>query len=159
MFGKRRDAITTRLAHIDALVDRMDRRMERIETVTLVREPAAAVAADAYEGLRKQIVTAVSARTSHLSQLAQWDVALRRGAGPDDLADLLDRWFEQAGLEKVTDPHHPDFARCFEFVDDADSGPVEVLEAAYVDQFTGRAVRLGRARHVARRPQHEGGKR
>ena len=143
VFGKRR----AELQQLSSLLDRIDRRTERIETVTLVREPSTAAAADAYEGLRKQVVAAVSARTAHLSQLAQCDVALRRGATQADLAEMLDRWCEQAGLEKLTDPAHPEFARCFEFVDDRSGGPVEVLEPAYVDRFTGRPVRLGRAQH------------
>jgi hypothetical protein len=157
VFGKRREELAA-LELMSRLIDQIDRRTERIETVTMVREPGTAAAADAYEGLRKQVIAAVSARTTHLSQLAQWDVALRHGASPADLAEMLDRWFEQAGLVKLADPADPEFARCFEFVDDRPGGPVEVLEAAYVDRTTGRLVRPGRARHAVHRPlQREGG--
>jgi hypothetical protein len=149
LFGRRqqRDA----LREIAELVDRIDRRVERIETVTLVREPGTAAAADAYEGLRKQVVAAVQARTSHLSQLAQIDAALAHGAGPDDLRDMVDRWFEQAGLERVTDPGDPELSRYFKFVGERDDGRAEVIEAAYVERATGRPVRMGVAQYAGHR--------
>ncbi|MBW6436449.1 hypothetical protein KZ829_22160 [Actinoplanes hulinensis] len=142
---------------IAKLIDQIDRRVERIETVTLVREPGTAAAAEAYEGLRKQVVAAVQNRTSHLAQLAQIDAAVAHGAAAEDLAELLGRCFEQAGLEKVDDADDPEHTRYFKFVGDRDSGRPEVIEAAYVDRATGRAVRLGVAKYVGHRsPQDEG---
>ena len=72
---------------------------------------------------------------------------------------MLAAWFEQSGLQLVTEVGHPELERYFEFIDDRTSGPIEVMEPAYVDGVTGRVVRLGRARHKSRSQlQTDGGK-
>ncbi|GAA1740301.1 hypothetical protein [Luedemannella helvata] len=144
MFSRRKEIIE-QLAAISKALDLLDRRVEKMETVIIVREPSSAAAAEAYDGLRKQVVNAVSDRLNHLSQLVQLDVALNAGAGADQLAKLVDAWFEQAALLRVDDPRHPRRDTLFELVADH-GGAYEVLEPAYVDIMTGRVIRLGRAR-------------
>src|SRR5690348_8145713 len=118
-----------------------------MDTVIMVREPSSSAAAEAYDGLRKQVVNAVSDRLNHLSQLVQLDVALTHAADGDQLAKLVDSWFEQAALLRIEDPTHPRRDAIFELVADQ-GGAYEVLEPAYVDALTSRVIRLGRARRA-----------
>lgn len=111
----------------------------------MVREPSSQVAADAYDGLRKQVVSAVSARQSHLAQLVQLDAALSGNADRETLVTFAAAWFEQASLLRVLDADHPDLDVLFETVEDL-GGPVQILAPAYVDAVTGRLIRTGRLR-------------
>jgi hypothetical protein len=135
-------------------LDQLERRAQTMETILMVREPASVASGEAYEGLRKQVVNAVSERLGHLSQLAQFDHALRHGADPATLAALVDGWFQQAGLVRVDDPADPRADLLFEPVDGG-TGPLQVIEPAYVDGVTGRLIRAGKARRAIRpAPRH-----
>lgn len=140
-----RSKVIEQLAGIIRALDLLDRRVEKMETVIMVREPSSAAAAEAYDGLRKQVVNAVSERLNHLAQLVQLDVALTHAADADQLTKLVDSWFEQAALLRIDDPEHPRRDVLFELVADQ-GGAYEVLEPAYVDTLTGRVIRLGQAR-------------
>jgi len=133
---------------ISRQLDQLDRRTEKMETILMVREPASGAAAEAYDGLRKQIVAAVGERTAHLKQLAQLDAALTAGASADVVAKLVRDFAEQAALERVKDAEHPERDLLFETVEDL-GGRYEVLEAAYVDAKTGRVIRRGSVRAAA----------
>lgn len=128
-------------------LDQLDRRTEKMETIIMVREPSSGAAAEAYEGLRKQVVTAVSERMTHLAQLAQLDAALAAGAGPDSVGKLVRGWMEQASVVRVSDPDDSDRDLLFELVEDL-GGPFEVLEPAYADAVSGRVIRRGTARRA-----------
>lgn len=130
-----------------ALLDQLERRTEKMETILMVREPSSSAAAEAYEGLRKQIVTAVTERLAHLSQLVQLDAALAAGADVEYLARLVNGWVEQTTLAKIADPDHPSQGMLFEMVEDR-GGAMEILEPAYVDTSSGRVMRQGRARRA-----------
>lgn len=103
------------------------------------------MAADAYTGLRKQIIAAVSERTAHLHQLAQFDSTLRAGATPDELSILVREWLGQASLEVVEDTS---LDGAFEFVGPKDAPGVRVVRPAYVDGVTGRVIRSGVAERL-----------
>jgi hypothetical protein len=148
VFAKRWNDLTTLVGELRHSVDLLDRRAEKMETILMVREPASVTSAEAYEGLRKQVVNAVSERLAHLSQLVQLDAALRNGADGDVLAKLADGWFEQASITRVVDPDHLQFDMLFDLISDG-GGAVEVIEPAYVDIVTGRVIRLGRAQRLA----------
>ena len=138
--------MTKRREH-EVLLERLnaiDRKVDRIEVATLVRDPGNAISADAYNGLRKQLVAAVTARTTHLAQLSQLDLAVRDGASSAELGRLVDEWLRQADLERSVDTHHAEF---FSVV--AGEGPdLVVITPAYVDRTTGRIVRQGTARRT-----------
>ena len=135
MFGKRaREA--------EQMLTTIERQVDRIHTALIVRDPGSTLSVDAYEGLRKQVIAAASARLQYVAQLAEFDVALRRGANVEDLATLVEGWLVQAGIETVVDPS---VAGAWE-VDVADNGTAEVALPAYVDTVTGRLVRQGRLR-------------
>jgi hypothetical protein len=128
-------------------LDQLDRRAEKMEVILMVREPAAGAAAEAYDGLRRQVVSAVSERMAHLAQLVQLDAALTGGADAGAVARLVRGFAEQASLERVTDAGHRDRDLLFELVEDL-GGRYEVLEPAYVDAITGRLIRRGSMRRA-----------
>ena len=93
----------------------MERRLEslevslaRIETALVVREPQIPLAAEAFEGLRRQVIATARTDSAHLAQLVQFDTALRRGASTDDLQLLVDSWLTQAGIERCFEPLTPE---------------------------------------------------
>ena len=120
----------------------LDERLAGIEGMLLLKDPGAARAADAYEGLRRQIVGSSAERTAHLVHLAQFDAALRAGEPPGALALLATDLLAQAGLERCDDPARPG---AFDISPGAEGEDLRVVEPAYVETHTGRVVRRGRA--------------
>jgi hypothetical protein len=134
MFGRRREN--------DQLIAKMERQLDLIHTALVVRDPGTSVSADAYEGLRKQIIAAATARQAHVAQLAEFDVALHRGASTDDLRALVAQWLAQAGVARVDDPAIRDA-----FDSTVPAGvPADVEIPAYVTTITNQLVRQGRLR-------------
>lgn len=148
MIRKPWQQVLAALREIHGLVGRIDQRLDKVELITMVREPASAVAADAYEGLRKQVVTSATERWAHLAQLAQLDLALARGADREVLGTMIDGWLAHSALVRVAEVGPADVELFFELVEDL-GGPLEVLEPAYQDRITQRVVRQGRARRGA----------
>ena len=141
MTRKRRE-LAERLAHIEGELDRIGRAIDKIEVATIVRDPSSALSAEAYDGLRKQIVAAANERTAHLYQLAVFaEVADRFG---DDLAPLVREWMEQTGLRRIDEYDH-------RFVDvlGGHGNGYRMLRPAYVDGVTGRPIMMGQAERVA----------
>jgi hypothetical protein len=143
-----RQQLQETLDRVCNLLDQLDRRTEKMETILMVREPASTAAADAYEGLRKQVVSTSTERLTHLAQLVQLDAALSHGADADALGRMVREWAEQASVVTVTDPGAPNGDLLFVMVEDL-GGPVEVLEPAYMDGVTGRVIRQGQIRRTA----------
>lgn len=139
---------STRAEELRSLVQRLERQIERVESTLVAKDPAAGAAADAYDGLRKQVAGAATARLAHLAQLAQLDAALRHGAEPETLRRMAETWLEQAALQRVADPFHSQANVLFQLVEDR-GGPFVVLEPAYRDGVTGRVVRQGRVARPA----------
>jgi hypothetical protein len=129
-----------RLETIEDLLDKVERGVEKIELVTVVREPNTGISADAYNGLRKQVIAAASERTTHLNQLAQFDAALQGGATMAELEALVREWLGQASLLRVDDPT---IEEAFEAIGRDDAPRRRVLRPGYVDTVTGRVVRAG----------------
>lgn len=118
----------------------IERQLDRVYTALVVRDPGTPLSADAYEGLRKQVVASAQARTTHVAQLAEFDVALQRGASADDLRQLSSQWLQQAGVVRVEDADVPE---AFEAT--VAPGTETVVEIpAYRDTATNRIVRQGR---------------
>jgi hypothetical protein len=147
MTGNRRRALDRRLASLEQLLDKVERGVDRIELVTTVREPGTSLSADAYEGLRKQVIAATGERHAHLTQLARFDAALQAGTTPAELTTLVREWMTQASVTLVTDPQQRD---AFEIVGDGrDGDALAVVRPAYVDSLTGRVISRGVAERVA----------
>lgn len=136
-----------RLDKIEEALSRIDRSIDRIEVATIVREPSTGPAAEAYEGLRRQVVAAVSDRTAHLGQLAQLAEVVRRG-DTADLRLLVEDWMRQAGLERRDDPTGD---RYFDVLgaEPVEGAPRTTMRPAYVDAGSGRPVLMGQAEQAA----------
>jgi hypothetical protein len=120
----------------------LDERLAGIEGMLLLKDPGAAKAAEAYEGLRRQIVGATAERIAHLVHLAQLDAALRAGESTGSLALLVADLLAQAGLERRYDPM---LDGAFEVPPGNEGDELRVVEPAYVETHSGRVVRQGRA--------------
>lgn len=120
----------------------LEHKLDLIYTALVVRDPGTSMAAEAFEGLRKQVIAGATARNAHVAQLAEFDVALRRGASAGDLLKLTAQWLDQAGVVRIDDPTHRE---AFESTV-APGAPVEVDIPAYVNTVTGQIVRQGRLR-------------
>jgi hypothetical protein len=129
-----------RLKAIETQLEKLDHSIDRIELVTVVREPNTGMSADAYNGLRKQVIAAVNERVAHLGQLAQFDAAMRTGASGEELTALSREWLEQSGLERVDDMA---VAEAFEMVGPEDATGQRLLRPAYIDTASGRVIRGG----------------
>lgn len=128
----------------------LERDNELIRTVLMVKEPGTVHAAQAFEGLRKQILAGAAERRSHLAQLVVMSVAVSRATSVDDLRPQVREWMEQAGVGRLDEAPAGEPARDFfeDIAGDGLDGPLEVVEPAYVDRQTGALLRLGRARRA-----------
>lgn len=148
----KRSELVARLNDIVERLDRLDRENELMRTVLIVKEPETIQSANAYEGLRKQVIAAVAERRSHLGQLASMAVALQRAGSIDDLVPQVEEWLNQAGVVRMSSV--PEGARAQDFFEDLDGvgieggQEIEIVEPAYVDQQTGIVLRLGRSRRA-----------
>jgi hypothetical protein len=138
------------LQEIVERLNRLEHEAELLRTVFIVKEPNTGLAAEAYDGLRKQVAASAAERRSHLAQLASMAVAVRRASSVEDVRPQVQEWMAQAGVvELTTTPHgnHPqDLFEDLEGSGFSDGQSIEVIEPAYVDRQTGVVLRLGRAR-------------
>jgi hypothetical protein len=138
------------LTRIEERLATLEQQAELMKTVMIVKEPDAVHSADAYEGLRKQVIASSTARRAHLVQLTQMAVATARATKVSDLTPQIDEWLEQAGVTRIAEV--PAGVRPFEVFEDIDGGSLpegealEILEPAYYDTQTQVLLRLGRAR-------------
>jgi len=146
--SRRNSELGDAIAETKELARDIERRIETMEMMLMVREPNTAVAADAYEGLRKQIVNAVQQRQAHVTQLVQFAAAIEAGADIATLTTMVDGWLESASVVATHDATGPDAGALFVVVEDL-GGDIEVLAPAYVDTATSRVIRQGRIRKAA----------
>lgn len=127
-------------------LDHVERVSEKMELILLVREPSSVPAAEAYEGLRRQVVAMRTERTAHLNQLVEFDAALRDGADQVTLQSMVDSWVAAAGLSRVEAVEGE--AERFTVLDDQGGEP-EIIAPAYVDSTSGQTIRPGRVRFTS----------
>ena len=77
--------------------------LELIKTVVMIREPATGLAAEAYDGLRRQVIAGAAERNCHLQQLARLDAEVTRGASIEALQKLLRDLLAEAGLHRMNE--------------------------------------------------------
>ena len=121
-------------------LETLNERLHTIEIATLVSGPNNPVVAEAYEGLRKQVIISASSRRAHLTQLATFADAVASGANSEELGNLVREWMRQHGLRSVTPTERPDVYDIM-----GDGTVLQVLRAGYVDEQTGAVVALGQA--------------
>ena len=145
---------TELLQDVQERIKGLEREAELFRTVLIVKEPGSVVAAQSFEGLRKQIVAGAAERRSHLTQLVSMQVAVSRATSVDDLLPQVAEWLEQAGIAQLT--HVPTGSSVAEVFEDLTGegldGTIEIVEPAYVDSQTGALLRLGRAQKAAPAP-------
>jgi hypothetical protein len=142
-----RSEILNRLDRLERCVDQISRSIEKIEVATIVRDPSSALSIEAYDGLRRQVITAASERMAHLVQLVNFAEAVGR-AGADELVPLVEEWLTQADVERVPDATD---ARYYDVLGGAGS-EVRMLRVAYRDGKTGRPVQMGQIELVTLEP-------
>lgn len=131
--------------------DRLDEvhdLLQRIDTALIVRDPGTARSADAYEGLRRQVVASAGDRRKHIVQLTELAEALRRGDDPESLRSRAEEWLLQANVVTVGDVS---IVEAFEFTGEGD-GAAKLLTPAYVDGATGSLIRRGLAERLPSAP-------
>lgn len=125
---------------LGAQLDRIEEKLTTLEVAFMVSGPNNPVVAEAYNGLRQQVVMAASDRRAHLTQLAGFASAVEDGATTSELEGLIREWMRQHSLIAVTPESHP------EAYDVKGEGPnVRVRRTAFVDAHTGALVSLGQA--------------
>lgn len=164
---RRADEMNSILQELAERLARLEHEAELFRTVLIVKEPTTVHAANAFDGLRKQVVAAAAERRSHLAQLAAMAIALRRATSLEDLVPQVQEWMSQAGVTELSAvPRGSEPQDLFEDVAGsglAGAAELEVVEPAYVDVNTGAVLRLGRAQRstptppplVVDRPVHE----
>lgn len=130
------------------------RQVDLIVSALIASEPRTPLAAEAFDGLRRNVAFAAQERRRQLSQLVAFADAIERGATIDTLRERCEQWCAEAGLRRYLDPAaQPDW---FEVVE-GEGAVLEPVEPAWVDTANQVLVRPGTARrvHVAR-PQPDG---
>lgn len=146
----RNKQVAQALEEISRRLAELEHAAELMRTVLIVKEPQTVHAANAYDGLRKQVVAAMTERRAHLGQLASMAVAVERAADVADLRPQVQEWLRHAGVVPLRSV--PSGQRAQDLFEDVDGGTLEgvafleVLEPAYVDTQAGLVLRLGRAR-------------
>ena len=123
-------------------IDQLEHQAELLKTVLIVKEPGAIISANAFEGLRKQIIASANDRLTHLSQIVQMRVAIDRAS-----SSMVASWEAQSGIDEIHEPG-PDtpVSDLFDAVDGGSlEGGFKVVEPAFVDSQSGRVLRTGRA--------------
>lgn len=114
--------------------------LNRIETALVVRDPGNARSAEAYDGLRKQVIAGANERRRMLVMLTQLNSALEAGTPPADVHSLVREWMDQAGLRPVTEPV------TVELFDISGAGSsLKVVSPAWVDVNSQMVVTRGTA--------------
>lgn len=131
---------TSRFRQLQEHLLRIEDRMKTVEVAVLVSGPGNPVVAEAYNGLRQQVVMAASERRAHLTQLAAFAGAVDDRVSSAELDSLVCEWMRQHSLTPVLPEARPDA------YDISGQGPcLEVLKRAFVDAHTGAIIAVGQA--------------
>jgi hypothetical protein len=115
-----------------------------INSALIVREPGTALAAEAYEGLRRQVAQATAERRAHLVELVRVLEALDNGVTGESLQRLVAGWADQAGVRRWEAVEPVDY---FEVIGDGE-GQLEVVNAAWVVDDPPKLIKPGLARRT-----------
>jgi len=143
---------------IEDLTNAVKRLDSRLDVILMLKEPETSRAAEAYDGLRKQVMYGAQDRQLHLAHLAQIDAAVRRGESNEALGLLLRDCLGRAGLQVMTTATGRQDLDVELFADFGSGSGVEIAEPAYVLSVEGREVQVikqGVARKTKRRAAAE----
>jgi hypothetical protein len=139
--------LSDELSETNRRIRKISSTSKLIKLILTVKEPDAVRAAEAYDGLRKQVVSSASDRRAHLNHLAEIAIAVRRGSSIEDIAKRCGEWLAQADVRVVQSAStSQELSDWFETTsEEVDSSP-HFLEPAYLDGRTGAVIKRGRAR-------------
>lgn len=126
-------------------LERIESLLVRLDAAIVVREPGSARAAEAYDGLRKQVNQASKNRRAHVAHLLALSDSIRRGADPELVSKRVEEFLLELGVGRTDSMENTEW---FE-VEGGEGDGLEVIEPAVIettDDGTRTVVRLGRAR-------------
>lgn len=85
-----------------------DHRLDLLELYLTVREPGTVKSADAYDGLRKLLVSANKGTQVHLAHLATLHRTANTADSLDPVRSKIDELMSQMGLIQISDPSQED---------------------------------------------------
>lgn len=121
--------------------------LQRLEAAVVVRDPGNAHSADAYDGLRKQIIQSGKNHRIHVAHLISLSDSLQRGADIDLITDRVNDFLSELGIMRMS---NTDFVDLFEVIE-GEGSALECIEPAIVEKLDNQTVvpvRLGKARRV-----------
>ena len=124
--------------------------LQRLDAAVVVRDPGNARSAEAYEGLRKQIIRSSTNHRVHIAHLLSLSDSLGRGADIELIRDRVNDFLAELGVNYFTDYSYPELFEVVETVQGEHDG-FEVLEAAVAEQLEAGnpiPIRLGKVREI-----------
>jgi hypothetical protein len=121
--------------------------LQRLEAAVVVRDPGNAHSADAYDGLRKQIIQSGKNHRTHLAHLISLSDSLQRGADIALITDRVNDFLTELGVMRISDTN---FVDLFEVVE-GEGSALECIEPAVVEKLDNQVmvpIKLGKARRV-----------
>jgi len=121
--------------------------LQRLEAAVVVRDPGNAHSADAYDGLRKQIIQSGKNHRIHLAHLISLSDSLQRGADLDLITDRVNDFLGELGVMRIS---NTDYVDLFEVVE-GEGSALECIEPAVVEKLDNQTlvpIKLGKARRV-----------
>lgn len=134
-------------------LEQIERRLEIIETILLLRDPGGARSAEVFEGLRSRVEAVAGERRRHLLDLVELhrEVSRKAEQAPDGDAAAVLATIEQALSREGVKSHGREgdkyVPQLFEIMGERPSGDglvTRVHSAAYVDTQTGEVISQGR---------------
>lgn len=124
--------------------------LQRLDAAVVVRDPGNARAAEAYEGLRKQLIRSSTNHRSHIAHLLSLSDSLKREASMELIRDRVSDFLAELGVKFISDYSHPDLFEIVETVH-GEAHSFEVLESAvieHMDDGSIMAIRPGKVREI-----------
>jgi hypothetical protein len=128
-------------------LERIELLLERLDAAVVVRDPANARAAEAFDGLRKLLIQSGTSHRSHVSHLLSLSDSINRGASIELIRDRVGDYLSELRVLASDDVSNPDF---FE-VTEGEGNELECLVPAIVERLDdGRTtlVRHGKAKRI-----------
>lgn len=136
--------VSKQLAEVTAQVREMMLHTEMLKTMLIIKEPETVRAAEAYDGLRRQVIASNTERRTHIAQLAELAIAVHRASSVADIAARTNEWLAQADIATITTVPTDAvmLAELYELTGEGDT--ITVTEPAFVDNKTRTVLRRGR---------------
>lgn len=115
-------------------LNEIERLLNRLDAAVVVRDPGNAHSAEAYDGLRKQIIRSGTNHRAHLAHLIALSESLDRGAGIELIRDRVKDFLAELGVKPISDYIYPELFEIVETIQGEQDG-VEVLEPAVAEQM------------------------